>query len=504
MANLNKQIDQDRNWAISRANQLDQQNQGQIVKEGSLRNWYDQAGSDYYAPALAGQGGYNDSEKAAILREQDLNAAKTTPDEYSGNYLTPEEQAAIQGQPDKYFNPDAMMGVVQDSAGRQREAAGSIGSGMKAAITPDLVADQGALTDIRMTPEEEQRMVTAAGTSAGLARQAQIGDLGRSARAAGMNVLGVAAARDRYERAADAEAADAMTNARIAASNARSGRAATAEGIRLGAAQDVSGRKMTAANTGGQAKLSAEQDIGTGLRQQQQYNAGLGTQIEGEESGRAASVATNRQGVNQGNATQRYQQEYDTNQALSGRSQDIADKRLSQGSEAADYNTHLGDKAYQAEQGGYDRTANLYSQESNNRSNAVGQSQTQSQIPGTASKVASGILGGISAVAKFIEDGGIVTEPTLAVVGEAGPEAVVPLSDNPDAKLRPGFIEKSVNAPKLPSWGQQQRRKVAEGLGTAADIGSAALNGYQRAGQLPAPVAPVQQRQPLRYQRVAA
>ena len=39
------------------------------------------------------------------------------------------------------------------------------------------------------------------------------------------------------------------------------------------------------------------------------------------------------------------------------------------------------------------------------------------------------VIGGIIGLgAAFLADGGIVQKPTLAVVGEAGPEAVIPLS----------------------------------------------------------------------------
>jgi hypothetical protein len=36
--------------------------------------------------------------------------------------------------------------------------------------------------------------------------------------------------------------------------------------------------------------------------------------------------------------------------------------------------------------------------------------------------------------------GKMVTQPTLAMVGEKGPEAVVPLTDQPGAKVTPGML----------------------------------------------------------------
>lgn len=38
-------------------------------------------------------------------------------------------------------------------------------------------------------------------------------------------------------------------------------------------------------------------------------------------------------------------------------------------------------------------------------------------------------------------DGAVVTEPTLAVLGEDGAEAVVPMSGNPNAKVTPGMVQ---------------------------------------------------------------
>jgi len=38
-------------------------------------------------------------------------------------------------------------------------------------------------------------------------------------------------------------------------------------------------------------------------------------------------------------------------------------------------------------------------------------------------------------------DGGIVDKPTLAILGEDGPEAVVPMSGNPNAKITPGMMQ---------------------------------------------------------------
>lgn len=47
--------------------------------------------------------------------------------------------------------------------------------------------------------------------------------------------------------------------------------------------------------------------------------------------------------------------------------------------------------------------------------------------PTGAERLASGLTGGLMAGVKMMAEGGIVTKPTNAVIGEAGPEAVIPL-----------------------------------------------------------------------------
>lgn len=44
--------------------------------------------------------------------------------------------------------------------------------------------------------------------------------------------------------------------------------------------------------------------------------------------------------------------------------------------------------------------------------------------------IAGAVLGAVFGAAAFLAEGGIVTSPTLAVIGERGPEAVIPLNQN--------------------------------------------------------------------------
>tara|TARA_R110000751_G_scaffold61732_5_gene127997 strand:+ start:1014 stop:3725 length:2712 start_codon:yes stop_codon:yes gene_type:complete len=69
--------------------------------------------------------------------------------------------------------------------------------------------------------------------------------------------------------------------------------------------------------------------------------------------------------------------------------------------------------------------------------------------------------------------GGIVTQPTMALIGEAGPEAVVPLSSAPGASVLPGGM----------SGGTSYTITVNTGIGDAGQIGAGvvdAITAYER------------------------
>lgn len=83
------------------------------------------------------------------------------------------------------------------------------------------------LPQLQMTPEEQQRIVTGAGISAGTGTQAAVGAAQRAANAAGGNPLALAAYRARAAKTQGANAGDAMTQARIGASDAAAQRTGT-------------------------------------------------------------------------------------------------------------------------------------------------------------------------------------------------------------------------------------------------------------------------------------
>jgi hypothetical protein len=59
-------------------------------------------------------------------------------------------------------------------------------------------------------------------------------------------------------------------------------------------------------------------------------------------------------------------------------------------------------------------------------------------------------IGGDVAEAALLAGGGVITQPTLARIGERGPEAVVPLTPRPGNKMQPDLLEGHGAAPHVP------------------------------------------------------
>lgn len=143
------------------------------------------------------------------------------------------------------------------------------------------------LSQIRMTPEQQQQMVTSAGISAGLRNSAATSAAQRASVAGGGNPQALATYRARAAASGAADAGDAMTNARVAASNAAAGRAQTIGNTRLG--QQGTGLNYYSGLQGqGTNYLS-------GLQQQQtgQQESALNRQLQGYG---AANSAANQSG----------------------------------------------------------------------------------------------------------------------------------------------------------------------------------------------------------------
>lgn len=449
--NVNDMISSDRQFAFGRGDELFQNSKDRAANEGDLRSYYRGYADEVYDPLIGGRGGYSQDEIDHIMREGDFGDFMTNDGGYAENFLSDEERNAIAGRPwDRaaYFDPEAMTDRQNESAGRQRGAVddmatglyesldGQLGlsdeygrnvdstlrsmeSGTRGAYDPAaLRANADSLNRIRMTPEEEQAIVTKAGISGGMKYRAAAGEMDAKARAAGMDPVAAAAMRGRYLRNAAADSADAMTGARVQASNARAGREQAAEGLRmggertaadigtgvelsladrkmnanntregmrLGAQRDIADRRAGIATTIGQTRLGAEQGINSQQRQQSQFNAGLGTDIatgiERDSSQRAQTIANNRQTTNRGNQTQRFQQGMTRNDALSGRAQQVAGARRDDAREGRGYLREQGGVSNQNQQGEYNRQVNIYGQQGQQIQNTTANQQRKDQQP---------------------------------------------------------------------------------------------------------------------------
>lgn len=367
--------------------------------------------------------------------------------------------------------------------------------GAISSAAPSLVQSGSAAQTEVMTPEQENEIVQAAGISAGTQNQAAVGTLQRQALAAGASPQGVAAYRARMNQQSAIQGADAMTQARVQAQQARAGEALSSEQQRLGAQQYLSGQQigteeqmgeqavnlenqvgqeelaqanaqeqnrqqaqqyltgaeLQAATTGGEAQLQNAQTSTGQTQAQNEYNASTGTGIaeaqDTANANRAAAVAQNRQQTGMANENT----QLNLSNAQSGRATTVGNTRLNQ------QNTGLGlqsgeQQMYNANaQGAYGRQVQNYGVQSQGTNQAANIGFQASQTPTTADKVIGGVGGALGAAASFLEDGEVATEPTLAVVGEHGPEKVVNVGHpNATQPYRARATVKQMAPPKKP------------------------------------------------------
>ena len=475
---------QDRDFATQRGNELYQQAKD---RSGVARNrraaqmgWQEEV----YGPMMTG-GGYSPEEAADI--RGDYGGLQATPEELQGNFRTQQEQNDFVGDPwsrAAYFNPEGMeqagygesdrvrgslggyrsdlqgaldpysknlRGAIGDEAAQsidpeytayQKGVIGRTGSDRRAAVNPALLrADAGALDTIRMSPEEYQQTLTAGGNVIGEGYRAAADDVARRSRAAGVNPLGMAAARERLERGSAADRGDAMLKAKVAAGAARAGRAGTAEEFRLRGEESASDRMARAAMEAGDfefkgrfgmedqrlaaekakqgARLQVESELGRAgmgaaselgragigveegaaqrAAQQRQYNASLGTEmatgIERDTQARKASNTMDRQAQLRANQAQRYNQGMGVQEAKRSGALQVAEGKRADQREARNWlNTSAAQSAAE-EQGDYDREHNAYSQQGGQMQNTTQAQAARDAQPKWYDKVISAGVG---------------------------------------------------------------------------------------------------------------
>jgi hypothetical protein len=404
--------------------------QAQGLETGMNEGIYNEGTSQlgYYSPI---------QQKYQGAQDQALQELQQTPG------YTSEEQAAIAG------DPGAAKAITQAGIGKEQaqldeygqNLSGQVGnyasytgsgldtlkSGLQGAQSgfskldtavnnPALAFDPNA-TEKQLTDADVQEMKTAAGTRVGNQYRSAEDQLRRDAAAAGnSSPLAIAAANARLQTQSAAGMGDAEVNADIAARQAQQERAAQIEQQREGATQTQAGMKAQAATTEqGQAQNAA---------------ALAGTQAiqAGEAVGQAGINAANQYGqtaINQQNTQtgQGSQAAITADTQASQRAQDAAQTRISgQGA----YRSGVAQQQGLSQQGGQTAVSQQQGAAST-LGNQLNQSTAARAGYETSGQGNSALNQAAKVVGSIFKEGGIVTEPTEGVIGEAGPELVMPL-----------------------------------------------------------------------------
>ncbi len=348
-------------------------------------------------------------------------------------------QSGVLGSADRYRS--GVSGAATELGEGLAGAQSKFGALDTAVGDPALGFDPGG-TEKQLTDRDVSDLTTQAGTTVGNQYQANLDTLNRQAAAQGnTSPAALEAMRQSLMLQEGSQAGDAMTNARIAALQAQYGRAAGIESQRLGATQTQAGLRATAATTeeaaaqaaagqAGQANISAQENIGaTDLAAREAAgaagmssattlgNAALNTE---NQYGQFSTQTANQMAGQQLNAQQLAEQE------ASARAGTVAGARIS-GENA--YRSGVAQQQGMAQQGGQtavQQQLGAYgTQTAGLNQNASGQAGFEVGKPSFGDSLGKGAA---AAVGNLFEHGGIVTEPTIAKIGERGPEAVIPIS----------------------------------------------------------------------------
>lgn len=538
------------------ADQALQQTPGYNAQEaGTIGQDYtqDETGQDAYNKTFLSAGDQAAMKGDPYSAMAYYNPQSLTGETQTGNQAVDDQTQNMSLGLDAAINPDlAESQGYQDSTNK---AVGDESNNMFDAVTGEqstlnnsvdpskLGVSSDYMNQEEMTPEQQQDMVTDAGVTTGDQYRSSEDNLTRAAQASGnSSPEAIAAAQDRLQQQSGAAAGEAQAQAKIAASNAAAGRLQTATTTQLGANQAIAGMKQQNATTVGQQQLNAaatEANTAIGAAQNEENTrlgadtniAGLQTnaatvagqaainaasqneantlktdtanQATGEQldaageaaaATRAGNVATNNQQTQQAENTNQYNQSTNSQQLNSQGQQTLGNARIAGNTQNLNFQT--GEQT-QAQQGNETSTG----QQIQNFGTQTGAANTSTNTAGTIANSKAGqpsvlgqVLGGVSAAAgAFLEDGGVITEPTEATLGENGPEAVVPASSlQPKRTSYMGFLQNKLqnvdpNGNPIP----QQPQMAPPNTGSAkqnnanqigANLGKVARAGAQKYG----------------------
>jgi hypothetical protein len=357
-------------------------------------------------------------------------------------------------------------------------AVGGLGSGLQSAQSgfsslnsavnnPALAFDPNG-TEKQITDAQVQQMATNAGQAVGAQYQTAEDQLQRQAAAAGnTSPLAIAAANARLQAQEASGEGNAESNAQIAALQAQQTQASSIEqqregaafqqtGLQAGAAtteqaqaqnaaalagtqnigaQETAGQAniaaeeaagqagINSANATNQAALSAVQNYGALAQNEastaEQQNYGAASTAENEAAARAATLGTNRQAAQTNVNNTQYSQGTGSQQLTAAGAQATGNARI------AGQNTYLNTVAgagQQAQTGGQNAVSNQQNAFSTQASNLTAGTTALGQYRTQPSTTAAGEIKETNPV--VVAKGGIFTKPTLAIVGESGPEFI--------------------------------------------------------------------------------
>lgn len=455
--------------------------------------------SDYAGARNAGQQAANQLEQTpgytpgeASQINVDYGKYQTGASDLNNRYLTPQEQTAIQGNPNQASTEANLMSGAIGNTLQAGAAAGNTAIDQEGQLEGTaLTGEQAALgkavdpsqlglssnftSNYEMTPEQQQDIVTAAGTTVGNQYRSAQSDLERQAAGSGnVSPVALAAAKQNLLNSESAQAGDAMTQARIDASNAAANRLQTEEGMRVGTAQDIASREQQNASTvGGQALQAIES---TGQQRQSEADIQRQAALQGNEAGgeaainaaeygdtnasnRAAGLATNRQQTTADIQNTQYQQGVQTGQLTSQGAQTTGNARRQGQQEYLGYQQgeqqmgETGQEQNQSQQiGAYGAKTGAANQAENIATTATADTRGQ----GVGDKASSGLgsmIGGL-------EDGGVVGSDLSSDDPMAQP-------NDPSAYGDPSSADGGTYAPK-PSMATRVRTGITnqiEGMG---------------------------------------
>jgi hypothetical protein len=384
-----------------------------------------------------------------------------------GNFSAPtDDQLSWQG------------GVYNYMRGENEGALDEYGNALEGTTDRDKLAlSQDFTNNYAMTPEEEQGIVDAASqTTAGQYRKMADQAKMRAAAQGNTSPAALAAIEQQLGREGAAEGGDAATRAKLQANTERANRLRDIEGMRLGTEQDLSTRgQQNSGNIYG-ARSSGARDLAT--MEQQGISDVTSNRLKGAQSAAdldyAAELAGGQARTNAASNAAKYNYDAEagasdadyraadsggkanmeavqygsdnrqkvatgnqqTGQGLAtaadtsrvNRTAGIADKRIAGQQGYRDYLTGQQARQQQGGQNADSNQINTFGTQGGLQSQSTGQAiQGQTAQNSIDKQPGEGERIGMGLVKAFFADGGVVTEPTMGVVGENGPERVVKL-----------------------------------------------------------------------------